>query len=347
MPRDEAWQHHLTAAGAHWDGDAVTDFGDLEGELTAAGTETVVAELGERTFLTATGSEMEAFFQGQLTADVTPLDAAKPVLGAHLTPKGRVLGVPFLFPLPAGWGVDFPADMAETLTRKLRMYILMADVQLEEAGAEWIRLGVTGPNAAEVAATAVGTPEPAGAEAVTTGERGRIVPLPGPEPAFLMVAPANEAANVWAKASTYARPVGRDAWTLARIRAGVPDPDAATSETFIPQELNLEPLGAISYTKGCYTGQEIVARTKHLGRLKRRLYRVAASERIEAGGSVYTADSDQAQGTVVNAAPAPEGGWEGLAVARIEAADANALIQAESGPLALLPLPYTMPETGE
>jgi hypothetical protein len=347
MARPEAWQGFLEAQGAHWEDEAVAHFGDPGGDLRAAADGTILADLGERAFLAATGTEVVPFLQGQLTADVTPLEAGAPVWGAHLTPKGRVLGAPFIFPLNEGegFGLDLPADLAEALTRKLRMYVLMADVRLEEAGGSRVRLGLAGPGAAGAAAAAIGLPEVDGG-AVTAGERGRAVPLPGPAPAFLVVVPPDSAAAAWQAAAEHARPVGRAPWTLARIRAGVPDPGAPVSEAFIPQELNLEPLGAISYTKGCYTGQEVVARTKHLGRLKRRLYRAAAPEVPAAGAAVHAPEDDQARGRIVGAAPSPDGGGEVLAVLRIDTADAGSVLTAEggSGPLDLRELPYPAPE---
>jgi hypothetical protein len=136
--------------------------------------------------------------------------------------------------------------------------------------------------------------------------------------------------------------VGLPAWELARIRAGVPDLGEPSSERFIPQEANLEDLGGISYTKGCYTGQEVVARTKHLGRLKRRLYRVRAGFPLTPGQALY-AGGEQSQGRVVNAAPRPDGGWEALAVLRIEAANGDRPLTPEGEPdsaLAILDLPY-------
>jgi len=112
-----------------------------------------------------------------------------------------------------------------------------------------------------------------------------------------------------------------DAWELASIRAGVPVITAATQEAFVPQMANFDLVGGVSFKKGCYPGQEIVARTQYRGGLKRRmaLAHVEGSERPVPGQSVYSgAFGDQSAGTIVNAAPAPEGGFDTLVVAQIE-----------------------------
>lgn len=320
------------------------DFGDPAGELAAIeAAEPVIIPLDHRSLLTATGTEVLPFFQGQFTNDVNSARNGQPVLAAHLTPKGRVLATLLLFPLEDGYAVDFPGDTAESLTRRLRMFVLRSDVHLEEAGGHWIRLGLAGPGSETAAAAAAGSDRP-GDERVTRGSRGTVVPLPGPGPAFMVLVPTGEGPAAWREATRHARPVGDPAWTLGRIRAGVPDLGAAHAEQFLPQEANLEPLGAISYTKGCYTGQEVVARTKHLGRLKRRLYRVAAGAELHPGQAVQATEGDQAQGRIVSAAPAPGGGWEALAVLRIETVEAGTPLFPEGQPesaLEVLALPYS------
>lgn len=340
------WQQILEELDARLADGAVADFGDPAAELaTADRGEAILTDLSHRTLLTLTGSEVLSYLQGQLTNDVYPAENGRPVLAAHLTPKGRVIAGLLVFPLEDGFALDCPGDLAEPLTKRLTMFILRADVRLADASDQWVRLGLAGPGALEAAAAAVASDHPL-PEGVIRGERGTAVALPGPVPAFLLILRPGTAREAWTAASAQARPVGREAWELARIRAGVPDLGAATTESFIPQEANLEALRGISYTKGCYTGQEVVARTKHLGRLKRRLYRVAAEGGLSAGQAVYAEAGEQAQGRIVQAAPRPEGGSEALAVLRIEAVAAGSPLYSEDGetPLTVLDLPYALPE---
>ncbi len=340
------WRAFLEGQGARLTASEVADFGSPEEELGAvtAG-ETVLADLSHRTLFSLEGREVLSFLQGQVTNDVQPAAEGAPVLAAHLTPKGRVIAELLLFPLDSGFALETSGDLVERLEQRLRMFILSADVTLTEASGDWVRLGLAGPEAASAAAAAVEAPIPSG-ETVARGERGTIVPLPGPEPAFLVLVRSNAGPAAWRAAGNRARPVGRPGWDLARVRAGVPEVAAAVTEAFIPQELNLEPLGGISYTKGCYTGQEVVARTKHLGRLKRRLYRASSPAPMEAGQTIRPQEGGESRGRVIRAAPAADGGSQALAILRIDAVEAGETLVPEGSAQALevLELPYELPE---
>jgi folate-binding protein YgfZ len=137
-------------------------------------------------------------------------------------------------------------------------------------------------------------------------------------------------------------------WDLLDIRAGIPYITPATQEQFVPQMANLDLIGGVSFTKGCYPGQEIVARMHYLGKLKQRmvLAHIASAINPQPGDKVYSRHlGDQASGTIVNAAPAPEGGYDVLAVLQIESAAQNdAHWKTPDGPaLKLKPLPYPLP----
>jgi len=153
---------------------------------------------------------------------------------------------------------------------------------------------------------------------------------------------------VWQALTQHATPVGAPVWDWLRLNAGVPMLVAATQELFVPQMVNLEAIGGVNFQKGCYPGQEIVARSQYLGKMKRRMFLAHLDESAAPGDSLYSADlPGQATGTVVNAAPAPGGGFDLLAVAQIESANTQTLhLKAESGaPLTLKPLPYALPDS--
>jgi folate-binding protein YgfZ len=133
-------------------------------------------------------------------------------------------------------------------------------------------------------------------------------------------------------------------WSWLDIRAGIPVITPSTQELFVPQMVNMDLIGGLSHTKGCYPGQEIVARMHFLGTLKQRMYLAhLATADPRPGDKLYSADmGDQASGTIVNAAPAPEGGWDALAALRIASAHSGGVRwKGPDGPeLELLPLPY-------
>lgn len=157
---------------------------------------------------------------------------------------------------------------------------------------------------------------------------------------FLMLAAVEQASSLRAQGTAG----GEQRWALEEIRCGRPLITLATQDRFVPQMANLELIGAVDFKKGCYPGQEIVARAQYRATLKRRLYRARTAAEVTAGRDLFSDDlPGQASGTVVNAAPSPDGGFELLAVLQIASVEANAAIRVASadGPLLeVLPLPY-------
>lgn len=148
-----------------------------------------------------------------------------------------------------------------------------------------------------------------------------------------------------------AQPVGEDAWGLLDIESGIPQIFPETQESFIPQMLNLDCLQALSFDKGCYPGQEIIARIRYLGKLKRRMYlfRCPSQNSIAIGSPIYETESSNPQsiGEVVDIRPHPQDGLHGLAVIQIDRVAAEDLCLAEQVPIQLLPLPYSIPNENE
>ena len=207
-------------------------------------------------------------------------------------------------------------------------------------------IGIGGPRAADViAATFDISPSSDGASAIADGD-ATVVGLG--DGRFVIVSAASRAAAVRAHIAKVAVPADESVWRWLSIRAGVPLVTAATSDQFVPQMLNWDVLGGVSFQKGCYPGQEIVARMRYLGRLKERLhgFHVATDSEPPPGTRLYgPAFGATPCGTVINAAPAPDGGCDLLAVVQIAAIEAGALtLGALDGPqLTRVALPYSIP----
>jgi folate-binding protein YgfZ len=206
-------------------------------------------------------------------------------------------------------------------------------------------LGVAGADAQGLVRSQLGLAL-ASVYAVAVNDGVTAIALPG-DRVQLMVE-IGRAVETWDRVVGGCVPVGQERWEWHGIAEGVPTITAATQDQFVPQMLNLELLGGVSFQKGCYTGQEIVARSQHLGQVKRRLARYAAAHGgVGPGAAVYAAE--QQVGAVVNAARSPGGGWELLAVVPIEAAQieyagpALRLSGADGSVLRPLPLPYRLP----
>ena len=338
-----AWNGFLRARGASFDGATVSAFGDPAGELAAARDAAVVCDLEPLAVLRVAGADAANFLQGQVTSDVEALAPGSLQLSAWCSPKGRVLANFIVRRVDtAHFELLLPRLLLESIRRRLSMFVLRSKVVIDDASDESVRIGIGGPASLQRIAAA-GGPAPAPYRSAAI-DGGTIAALTGSR-FIASVAPA-QAPALWARL-TGARAAGFPCWRWLGIRAGVPMILPPTQDQFIPQMLNLDALGGISFGKGCYAGQEIVARTRYLGRLKERLA-LGHGEIVPAPGARLYAPAfgDQPCGTVINASAAPGGGGEFLFVAQMTAIAGGELrLDAIDGPVvSLLPLPYALPD---
>jgi folate-binding protein YgfZ len=336
---------HETAPGRI----AVRSFGDPDRELSAARDAAIVAPISHLGLLEFKGPDTGDFLHGQLSSDVAALPAEGAQTSAYCSPKGRVLANFMLWREPEGFGALLSQDLAAAMQKRLTMFVLRSKVKIEDASARYVLLGAAGPAAAGSLARALGV-SAASPMTAKPAEAGAVVNLGGDR--FIAVLRPEAAETAWAKLAAELTPAGEDTWRWLDIQAGIPWISLPTQDQFVPQMANLELTGAVNFQKGCYPGQEIVARTQYLGKLKRRLFRchVAIDIPPEAGTSLYCAElGSQACGMVVNAALAPDGGCDLLAVMQVEAAQSASTypvrLGALDGPaLGILDLPYPVPQ---
>ncbi len=267
--------------------------------------------------ISVTGPDATTFLQAQLTNSVT---ANRAVRAGWCTAKGRLIATLLVMPWGEGFLLQLSADLAERVAKRLRMFVLRAKVKVEDVSDDWQQWGLP-----------VGDPglaTPPDVLGVDSSAAGLVVRLD--ERRLLFVQPAALAA---AEAEDSA--AGIAAWTLDDIRSGLPTVTAATTELFIPQMLNLERLGAVDFKKGCYPGQEVVARTQYRGELKRRMVHAALAgdaQPVPAAGQAVYGDAfpGQEAGNVVNVA---RGGtdWEMLVVAPVPAAGQDEAVRIAPG----------------
>ncbi len=293
------------------------------------------------------GPDAEAFLQGQLSSDVRRLAAGRWQPTTYNSPKGRMLANFPLWRDAEGYGALLPRDLLAPVRKRLAMFVLRSKVTLHDATDATRRWGLAGSGAAAAVAAALGeAPQPG---EVLAGGNGVALCLASTR--YIVLAPAAHAGGLEALLAAHAARGDYAVWQRLMIQAAIPTITAATQDLFVPQMANMDALGAISFDKGCYTGQEIVARTQYLGRLKERLYVWHASVTdVEPGTRLYSvAFEDQACGTVVNAAPGREGGTDLLAVVQVAArASGDVHLGSLDGPpLAPRELPYALPSTAE
>ena len=284
----------------------------------------ILADLSPNALIAVTGDDATAFLHGQFTNDVEALHAGDAQWNGWCTPKGRLLATFLLLRRAEGYLLMLPAEIAEGFSKRLRMYVLRSKVAIDDATGRYSRVALAGANVAAFAAKHWGqAPAP-----MRSAEKNGSICIGLAADRYVGLVPAENSKRFHAVIPKDWIRTGSEPWDLIMIRAGIPIILAATQEAFVPQMANFDLVGGVSFKKGCYPGQEIVARTQYRGGLKRRMAVVAlpAGERPMPGDSVYSgAFGDQAAGTIVNSARAPDSGYEALVVAQIESLETRDL----------------------
>lgn len=348
---DPEWKAFLLDAGAEFDASGVASFGNPDLERRVATTGDIFCPLCHQGLIAARGEDADAFLHGQLSNDVTGLGPDTSRLAAYCDPKGRMLAVLRLFRRDGELYLRLPRSLIDAVAERLRRFVLRSRVTLEDVGDGLAGIGVSGPRAGDLLARAVPT-LPAQVDQVTQAGTTSVIRVPGPLPRFEVYAPPADLRRLWDALNVHGAPVGAPAWTLLEILSGLPTVYPETAGRFVPQMANLQLVGGVSFRKGCYPGQEVVARMQYLGTLKRRMVLAHAdTDRApRPGDALYAPDRGQGAdvGAVVDAAPAPDGGYRLLAVVQIASADAGGvrLWDGDGPALVMRPLPYPF-EHGE
>ncbi|MDM0031331.1 folate-binding protein [Variovorax sp. J22P271] len=296
---------------------------------------TALSHLG---VIRAEGPDAASFLHGQLTQDFVLLDASEARLAALCTAKGRAIAsFVGIRPEPERILLVCSRDILAATLKRLSMYVLRAKAKLSDASADFALYGLTGTALAANGVDAGALP--GRASAVGEAQVVSLYPSDG-VPRALWIAPAGGPAPQGAE-------LDPAIWPWSEVRSGIVTLTSPVVEAFVPQMINYESVGGVNFKKGCYPGQEIVARSQFRGTLKRRTYLVQADDALAAGEEVFAAnDPAQPVGTVAQAARAPEGGWAALISIQIAAIDAGGLhARAVDGPaLTVEPLPYPLLE---
>ena len=304
---------------------------------------THLVTLTDQGLIRASGADAASFLHNLLTNDIEHIPAGGARNAGLCTAKGRLIASFLIWREGEDFLLQLSADILPAILKKLSMYVLRSKVKLTDLAAERVLVGVSGPQAVD----AVKSLGAQAGDAMTTAsfDGGTAVRLD--EQRFILSIQSDKSAAILAKLATQTQAAGLDAWHLGEIAAGIPRIVAATQEAFVPQMVNYEvaAVGGVSFQKGCYPGQEIVARTQYLGKIKRRMYRGKLDTPFPAGTDVFTSESgDQHCGAIVLTAPSPAGGYESLLVVQSSGAEAGEVhVGSPTGPRAqLLEMPYTV-----
>ncbi len=295
----------------------------------------------------AQGDDAATFLHGQLSQDVKTMAANQARLGAFCTAKGRMLAsFTMICPQPNQYWLACSADVLPASLKRLSMFVMRAKAKLDDASADVGLVGLLGPSAQRL----LGDVQLTTAWASAACLEGVIVRLPDSRAGD----GTNLARYLWAGPTAQADAIlaggvdlSLDTWKWLEVTSGVATIVGGTVEQFVPQMVNFELVGGVNFKKGCYPGQEIVARSQYLGKLKRRAVLAHADAAVSAGQEVFSAeDPGQPCGMVVNAASNPEGGYTALVEIKLAALAGSGLhVGAADGPLLRLSdLPYSLPD---
>ena len=317
------WHDFLSAQGAVFEASELQSFGDSRNELAAANGN-IITSLSHLGLLEISGEDAVSFLQGQVTNDVKKLDGSNSQYAGYCSPKGRLLALFLAFAHVDHLHLQMPVSILEPIMKRLKMYVMRSKVVITEKSEDILCFGIAGPNA-QSTLTTLFKKVPQAAQELITLDDATLLRLAGDTPRYQVFTHTENAERIWNALSSNCTKVGKSVWDYLEIQAGIPEIVPATQEAFVPQMVNLDSLDGINFKKGCYTGQEIVARTHYLGKVKRRtqLAHINTEEIPQAGDTIQVVGHEEAIGQIVRAAPAPNGGVDALIEIRLENLDST------------------------
>lgn len=342
------WKAYLEQMGAVVAHGEVLHFGKPEAEQSSVAHGNWIADLSHLSIVQASGPDAESFLQSQFSNDIRLVTEQQAQLSAYCNPKGRMYAIFLVVKRGNDFLLQLPASLAGPTLQRLRMFILRSKLTLDKTQPALVSAGIAGPDSEALVRTITST-VPTESFGVATNQGVTAIRLPGPNPRFEILAPMDQMKLVWSEAVTrnYVR-CGKTSWSWANIMSGLPTVLPGTVEEFVPQMANLELVQGVSFNKGCYPGQEIVARMHYLGRLKQRMViaHIPSPDCPAPGTPVFAPEfPDQSAGTIVDAQPSPQNGCDALVVAQIQCIRNNTvhLDSANGTALDITLPPYSFP----
>ena len=371
---NESWLQILNANGAQFGEGRVESYSSIQDELAAAIDATVFCDLSHEGLIAASGEDAIAFLQGQLSNDVAALTTTTAQWNSWSSPKGRMLATFLMWRQHENSSdiingssnesnnesgneviyLQLPRSLHAAIQKRLSLFVLRSKVKLVDASDSLIKIGIADRNVTRLesrVSAVFGDITRSPMQTIAT-PLGRLIRLSGNR--FEVVTPIESAAKIWQRCLAIAKPVGAPVWNGFAVRDGIITVLPETQDAFVAQMANFELIGGVNFKKGCYVGQEIIARTQYRGILKKRMVLVhghvadsgkAGNPVPKPGDPVFAREfGDQVAGQIANVAPTIGGGFEALAVAQLESIKANSLrLQSLTGAaLDIAPLPYSV-----
>ena len=302
-----------------------------------------ITPLNDQGILSVSGQDAVNFLQNQLTNDLASLDEHHAQLSGYCAANGRLLATVLLWKSGESILMLMPHSLLAAFQKRLQMFVLRAKVQLEDVSPSIVAIGLGIPQQHTLELAGL----PAQAFELSASLNGQLIRMPDAVglQRYLWIGPQEHAPGLWTKVASQVSIASPAAWHWTQIQAGLPQILEPTREKFVPQMVNFEVIGGVNFRKGCYPGQEIVARSQYLGKLKRRMQLATANATMALPGTEIFSDADPGQpcGMVVNAELGPDGRLACLVEMKLELLGSNIHLQSLEGPrLEFETLPYSL-----
>lgn len=343
----QEWRKVLEDTGAEFDGDRLVSYGNPERERRIVPQGDVVCDLSGIGLIKVAGEDATDFLQSQLTNDISLVTESQAQLSAWCNPKGRTIATFLIHKRGDAYYLSLSADLMENVLKKLRMYVLRSKVELEDVTGSVVHFGTAGSHIDQDWDDCCDGDLPTDDYGANVIGNLSIIKIPGEVSRYELFGDLEDSSRLWQKLNVRAAPVSAVSWSYLNIASGLPMVTLQSSEVWIPQMLNLQIINGVSFKKGCFPGQEVVARLKYLGKNKRRVYRVGfATDQVPAVGELVVVEGGETEaGKILNAELNPDGKLEALAVLRIGMADQDLFLGSVDGPAGtLLELPFAADE---
>ncbi len=347
MNTQNAWLNFLTSHNAVIQDNEVVEFRADSSETYTNPPDNFICDLSHFGIISISGDDRQTFLQNQLCNDVRDINDNQNQINAYCTPKGRVLALFRLLQRDHEYLLHLPATNVELTIKRLSMFVLMSNVVIENKSDSWVAIGISGDAIANYTNTNIMT-LPTEIDHSTQHEHFTAIRIPGKQPRYILFGQTSEMQSLWETITAHYKPANSHAWANMDIQMGLPQVFPDTADAFVPQMLNLHSINGLSFKKGCYPGQEVVARMHYLGKLKRRMYygHIASDKLPSPGDNLLAADADNKQsvGKIVISAPDIDTGSIFLAVMQISAAESGdiTLDDMNKTPVIFKDLPYSV-----
>ena len=338
------WQAFLSSQGAVIENNTVQGFGSVEGLYSSE--ETYLCELSAYGIIQASGEDAQSFLHGQFTNDLNHVTETISQISGYCNPKGRLLSVFRIFMRDNKYFLVMPKDVIEPVLKKLTMFKLMAKVELTDVTNDFPIFGMAGSKTESILSEN-NIQFPDKIHHCIHIEETTAINIPGTTTRVLFISTPEKSQSMWNAFAQNSKIDSSNIWQLFDVHAGIPQITGETFESFTPQMVNLELIDGVNFQKGCYPGQEVVARTHYLGKPNRRMYciNIICESTPTVGENIYSlTDGDQAVGKIVTTQFLSEKTYLALAVLRTVKENANDLRieSSNNSEINFVPLPYSL-----